>query len=93
MWNAVPVINRYKSFVFGMQALPYVGGWAKRADSATQLPTLAPNTTSLVAPQYAEKSNKVDVSLKLASLCLNAAPYVANNVCNVAQKMDSVLDK
>ena len=24
LWNAVPIINQYKSFILGMQALPYV---------------------------------------------------------------------
>ena len=31
-WNAVPVINHYKSFMFGMKALPYVGELAKQVD-------------------------------------------------------------
>ena len=25
LWNAVPKINQYKSFMFGMKAVPYVG--------------------------------------------------------------------
>ena len=32
LWNAVPQIKHYKSFMFGVKALPYAGELAKQAD-------------------------------------------------------------
>ena len=34
LWNAVPIINQYKSFMLGLQALPYLGNLAGKADAA-----------------------------------------------------------
>ena len=34
IWNAVPIINQYNSFMLGMQALPYLGNLAGKADAA-----------------------------------------------------------
>ena len=31
LWNAVPIINQYKSLILGMQALPYVGNLAGKS--------------------------------------------------------------
>ena len=34
LWNVVPIVSQYKSVMFGMKAIPYIGDLARQADKA-----------------------------------------------------------
>ena len=44
LWNAVPIVNQYKSFMFGMKALPNVEYLARKVDKAVQYASMALKT-------------------------------------------------
>ena len=90
-WNAVPIINRYRSFMFGTKALPYVGELAKQVDKGLPYLSGELNTVPFVAPEYGEAAMQVDNSLGTVSAGLKAAPYVTQTVSQAAQKIDRVM--
>ena len=65
LWNAVPAINMYKSFMFGMKAVPYIGDLARKVDDALPFGKFGDITTS---SRYinAEKTLKEHPNIKLA---------------------------
>ena len=73
-WNAVPVINHYKSFTFGMKALPYVGELAKQVDKGIPYLSAALKVLPLLAPECTEATMAVDDSLGAVSMVLKATP-------------------
>ena len=92
-WNAIPVINHYKSFMLGMKALPYVGELAKQVDNVVPYRALSAGLKVLpfVAPEHAEAAMQADSSLSTVSAGLKAAPFVTNNIRQVAQKIARVM--
>ena len=91
LWNAVPIINQYKSFMLGMQALPYLGNLAGKADAAVPYKSLSLKAVPLIAPEFAPTTLELDESLGPITLGLQADPYVVNSVSHIANQVDNVL--
>ena len=63
LWNAVPVVNQYKSFMFGMTAMPYIRDLARQADKAIPYVSTALKVVPLLAPEYGEAALAIDDQL------------------------------
>ena len=49
LWNAVPILNQYKSFMLGMKALPYVGDLARNVATAIPNASMVLKTVPVLA--------------------------------------------
>ena len=87
-WNAVPIANQYKSSVFGMKALPYVGYLSKKVDTAVPYASMVLKTAPY-QPQYDEAAMKLDKSSGSFLMGLKAAPYIANTANSIVTKVDN----
>ena len=75
----------------GMQALPYLGDLASKADAAVPYISLGLKAVPLIAPEFAPTTLELYESLSPISMGLQAAPYVANTASHIANKVDNVL--
>ena len=64
LWNAVPMVNQYKSFAFCMQAMPCIGDLARRADKAIPYGSTALKVVPLLVPEYVEAAMAMDDQLE-----------------------------
>lgn len=78
LWNAVPIVNQYKHFMFGMKAMPYIGDLARQADQSMPYVSTALKVVPLLAPEYVETAMAIYDQLGTVSMGLQAAPYIAN---------------
>ena len=46
LWNAVPIINQYRSFMFGMKAVPYIGDLARKVYTVVPFGSFGDITTT-----------------------------------------------
>ena len=54
LWIVVPIVNHYKSVMFGMEAMPYIGDLARQADKAIPYVSTALKEVPLLALEYGE---------------------------------------
>ena len=86
LWNAVPIVNQCKSFMFGMNALLYVGVVARKVDTVAPYASMALKTVPRLAPEYGEAAMQLEESLGSDTLGLQAVPDVANTASSIDQK-------
>ena len=84
LWNAVPITNQYKSFMFGLKALPDIGYLARKPYTAVPYVSTALKVVLLLALEYTEAATAMDGSLRNVSMGLNAAPHIANAASSIA---------
>ena len=84
LWNAVPITNQYKSFMFGLKALPDIGYLARKPYTAVRYVSTALKVVPLLALEYTEAATAIDGSLRTVSMGLNAAPHIANAASSIA---------
>ena len=64
LWNAVPITNQYKSFMFGLKALPDIGYLARKPYTAIPYGSTALKVVPLLALEYTEAATAVDSSFR-----------------------------
>ena len=68
LWNAVPLIDQYKSFMCGMKAVPCIGDLARKVDAAVPYVSMGLKTVPLLAPENGEAALKLDESVGAVSM-------------------------
>ena len=91
LWNAVPIVNQFKSFMCGMKALLDAGDLARKVETDAPYASMALKTVPQLTPEYGEAAMNIDESLGSVSMGLKAVPYVANTASSIAKTVDNVL--
>ena len=86
-----PMINQYKSFMFGMNALPHIGDLARQVDKGIPYLSTGLKVVPLLAPAYIEPAMAKVGALGTVSMGLKAAPHIANVASTIAKNVDNVL--
>ena len=73
LWNAVPIVNPYKPFIFGMKVMLYIGDLARQADKAIPYVSTALKVVTLLALEYGEAAMAIGDQLGKVSIGLQSS--------------------